>query len=322
MPLLRFFRRSWRDGVGIYWTLFKISFPLLCAVKVLDDAFGIIAVLGGWLSPLMGAVGLPGGAGIVFAAAMLLNVYAALLLTAALWAQLDLSTAQATVLMTMVLVAHALPVELRIVQQAGMRAGACLLLRVGGAFLLGALLCWIYGDTWLQEPAHLALSPPPPAAGGWGSWLANEARNWALIFGVVQALVLFVNFLKESRLEMKIAARLAPVFSRIGIGEQATTMAMVGLFLGLSYGGGLLIKESRGGRVGRRDALCALTMLSLCHSVVEDTLLVMLVGAHWSGVLVGRVVFSLVFMLLFARVARRLSDSALDKIAPPRAAAG
>ena len=58
-----------------------------------------------------------------------LQLYAAMLVLAALWTQLDLTAAQATTLAAMILTAHALPVELRIVQKAGAQMRAMLLLR-------------------------------------------------------------------------------------------------------------------------------------------------------------------------------------------------
>ena len=114
-----FFRESFFSGVSIYWTLFRITLPILIIVRVLNEQFNIISKTGDLLAPLMNMVGLPGDAAIVFATAVFLQVYAALLVMAALWEQLALNVAQVTILMTMILIAHALPVELRIVQKAG-----------------------------------------------------------------------------------------------------------------------------------------------------------------------------------------------------------
>ena len=316
-----FIHRSGRKAIGIYWELFKLAFPLLIAVKVLDDAFNVVSHLGDAFSPLMNFVGLPGNTSIIFATAVLINIYAAVLLTATLWNELALSTAQATVLMTMILIAHALPVELRIVQKAGMRIVFAFLLRFLSAFVLGVALFNLYGDTWLQTPAHLSLSEPPPTTAGWTEWLSNEALNWMVIFVIVFCLVLLIDLLKITHIEHLFSALLSPVFRCIGIGEKATTIAMTGLLLGLSYGGAFLIKESHTGNLNRRDLLCVLALISLCHAVIEDTLLVMVVGAHWSGVLAGRVVFSLLFVMVFARVIHRMNDKTLNKIAPPHASA-
>ena len=40
---------------------------------------------------------------------------------------------------------------------------------------------------------------------------------------------------------------LRPVFSPMGIGDEASTITVIGLILGLSYGGGMIISEARKG---------------------------------------------------------------------------
>ena len=308
-----FFRESWRDSVRIYWTLLRLSLPLLIAIRLLDEHFNFIANVGEWLSPLMALVGLPGQAGIVWATAMFLQLYAAMLVLAALWTQLELSGAQATVLATLMLSAHALPVELRIVQKAGARLPLMLAVRVGGALMLGMLLNMIYsGGGFLQEPATLRFEAAA-ADNSWRAWFANQAKNWALIYLVILALAALVRLLRMTGTERVLARALSPVLRRMGIGERAATAAWIGMTLGLSYGGALLIDEGRRRDMNRRDMLCALTLLCLCHSVIEDTLAMMLIGADISGVLIARLLFAFVFTAAFARLVNRLPESALNK---------
>ena len=302
---------GWRTGCRIYWLLFRIAFPLLVIIRLLDEHFGLVARTGELMSPLMHWVGLPGEVGIVLATAIFMQIYAAILVMASLWTTLDLSVAQSTVLMTMILVMHSLPVEGRIVQKAGMSLSFALALRCFCAFALGALLHLLYDGRWLQDEARLSIAPLS-ADSGWGDWFAAQLRNWAIIFAVVQLLVLFNNLLRVTHAERLLIWIFSPLFKRMGIGETATTMTMVGLFLGLSYGGGLLIEHGKRRDISRRDILCALTLLCLCHSVIEDTLVALLVGAHYSGVLVGRLLFSLVFMIGFSFLIRRLSDRSLQ----------
>ena len=43
----------------------------------------------------------------------------------------------------------------------------------------------------------------------------------------------------------------------------------------MQYGGGILIKEVKSGKIDRSSAFLALSMLNLVHAVIEDTLLMM-----------------------------------------------
>jgi len=51
-------------------------------------------------------------------------------------------------------------------------------------------------------------------------------------------------------------------------------LAIVGITLGVSFGGGLLINEAKRGHISPRDIFVAMMLLNLLHSLIEDTLLV------------------------------------------------
>lgn len=306
---------SLRETTQLFWTLLKISLPLIVAIRFLDEQFNIVELASAQLADVMGVIGLPGATSLVVATAFLTNLYAAAVVYVNLG--LELTIAQTTILLFVILIAHGLPVECRIAQKAGMNFSFALLLRLGCALLFGWILMLCYGDTYLQSPAVLPLGldlPAEPEA--WGAWWQQQFWNWLVIFLIILALVLFLNFLKAAHIERWITARLAPLFRRIGIGHNTLSMAMIGILLGLSYGGGLLIREFQKRKQSPRELLCVLATLSLCHSIIEDTLLMILLGAHWSGVLLARVVFTLIFMLVFAAIIYRLPAAMLKRLSP------
>ena len=151
--------RLWRvlrdllvEASRTYWTLVKIMVPVLIGVRLLQQA-GVVAWLGRLLGPVMELVGLPGSMGLVWATALVANIYTAIAVYASLAPQTPLTVAQVTVLCGMVLVAHGLLVELRIVQKAGPRIRAMAVLRVAGALLFGWLLHQVYSRLDLLQGA-------------------------------------------------------------------------------------------------------------------------------------------------------------------------
>ena len=87
-------------------------------VKLLEET-GSTEYLAWLLSPLMSLVGLPDSMGLVWATAMLSNIYAGMVVFFSVSAGESLSVAQVTVLGTMILVAHALPIEGAVAKMAG-----------------------------------------------------------------------------------------------------------------------------------------------------------------------------------------------------------
>jgi hypothetical protein len=294
-----------REAFAIYWTLLKIMVPVIIVVKVLR-VFGGVDALGSLLAPMMGLVGLPGSMGLVFATALLTNLYGAMLALTALASQVPLTVAQGTVLTTMMLVAHALPVELRIAQKAGVRLRLVLVTRLVGAFLLGFLLHHSYRlSGWHQTPLVIRWQPAPPSD-AWGPWLLHQGSSLIYILGIVIALLLLLRGLEAIGFTSLLRRLLRPLLRALGIGEKAIPITVVGLTLGVSFGGGLLIRESQLGRVDPKDVLFTMVLLGLCHSVIEDTILMQLMGGQLSGLLVARLLFSLIWVYLFVRIVRRL----------------
>ncbi|EMG35883.1 hypothetical protein PCS_03366 [Desulfocurvibacter africanus PCS] len=302
-----------RDSLRISLELFKIMVPVVIAVKILQE-LGAIAWLARPLAPLMGLVGLPAETGLVWATAMLNNIYSGILVFASLPLAEPLSVAQVTVLSTMILVAHGLPVELRIAQRSGTRLGFQLGLRFLGALAFGAILHTTYSSLdVLQEPARMLWQPAAQTDTSLTAWAIGQTRNFASIFLIILGLVAFVRLLERIRATEAMNRVLGPLLRLLGIGPTASTITIVGLTMGLSYGGGLIIHEAKSGGVSKRDVFYAVSLMGLCHSLFEDTLLMMLLGAHTSGILWGRLLLSLAAVALLVRLTRRMADPAFEK---------
>lgn len=304
--------RLLRDAVRISYELFKIMIPLIIVVKVLKE-FGAVEFLARGLSPVMEVVGLPGSSGLVWATTLVTNIYGGMIVFVSLAAEHPLTAAQTTVLTSMMLIAHTLPVELRIAQKAGARLAAMGVVRIGGAFLFGFILTRTYAfGNWLQETNRLAWTPPVQDS-SLPAWAAGELGNLAMIFLIITCLLIVLRILAKLGITRLITKCMHPVLRFLGIGEEASTITIVGMTLGLAYGGGLIIQEAQSGRLDKRDIFYSLALMGLCHSLIEDTLLMMLLGAHLSGIFWGRIAFSLLCVCLMVRLFSRFPDSGLNR---------
>tara|TARA_R110002049_G_scaffold129626_15_gene287552 strand:- start:1217 stop:2188 length:972 start_codon:yes stop_codon:yes gene_type:complete len=297
-------RTFFGEVCSVYLTLLRVMVPALVVVKALNE-LGATAWVALALSPVMALVGLPDEVAIVWAAAMLVNIYTGMVVFFDVAPQLGLSVAQVTVLGTMILVAHSLPVEGAVAKAAGASWRSTLALRLGGALVLGALLNLAYSaSATLQEPARLLWQPAGPADDSLLTWVWAQAQMLALIFVVIALLMLSLRLLRAIGVERWIHAALAPMLRLIGIGigREAGHVTVIGFTLGISFGAGLLIREARSGVLNRRDMFLTMSFLGLCHSVIEDTLLIVLLGADLSGILWARLVFALAVIAVLARL--------------------
>ncbi|MBU2649182.1 hypothetical protein KKI24_31025 [bacterium] len=293
------FRQSSKTSL----VLFKIIIPITILTRLLSES-GMIHPIGQWLAPVMELVGLPGNMGLVWATAMLTNLYAGVVVFVTLAPQL--TVAQVTVLTTMMLVAHSLPVELRIAQKSGPRFRVMMPLRVIGAFSLGWILSRIYQGIDYLQTTHVTLWEQVIKQPGWWEWSLEQLRNLFFIYLIISTLILIMKLMDTLRITAALTWILAPGLRLLGMSRQAAPSTIIGMIMGIGYGGGLLIQEAQSGRLTPQDIFFSFTILGLFHSVIEDTLLMMLLGGHVSGIIWGRMVFALMVVFILVRIFRRM----------------
>ncbi len=302
-----------KEIFSITYNLFKIMIPIIIIVKVIEELGGIkyIAMA---LEPLMELVGLPASMGLVWATTMIANIYAGMIIFISSSANEALSVAQVTVLASMMLLAHALPIEVRIVQKAGVRVIFTLILRIGGALLLGFLLHKIYSSSDYLSQTNVPLWKPPEITDdSLLTWIINQVKMLFQVFIIIAVLVVFLKILKSSGIEKLFAFILKPFLKILGLSEKTTSITIVGITLGLTYGGGLLINEANKGELSKMDVFGSISLLAIIHSLIEDTLLLMLLGADLSGILYARILFSIILIAIIVHSVKRLNQTSFER---------
>lgn len=297
--------RSWR----LFLAIAKIMLPVMAVVQVAQH-FGIVDALGHVLGPVMGMLNLPAEAGIIWATTLLTGIYGGLASLSTLSATLDLTAGQLSALAAMMLFAHNIPVEQAIVRRAGSSFGATALLRICTAAVYGGIVAWVSHLTgWLAEPVSLewlrgtdVISDAPQNA-TW-AWMQATAFSLLLTFAIILALVIVLDIFDRLGITRRITAIITPALRLSGLDAQVAPVTTVGVLLGLSYGGALIIEESKRLKFSARTRFLALSWLSLSHSLIEDTILLLALGADIWVVLVGRVLVTLAIIAFLARLTR------------------
>ena len=296
-----------RQTLVIYWELARIIIPVTIATEILSR-LGLIKAVAPALAPLMALFGLPPELGLPWLTGMLVGIWAAVPMVFVLLPLGALSAADITVFSALLLFAHALPIEQKIIQRAGPGLIITTLLRVGGGVAYAFLLHQVLAATgWLAGPMQPAWIPMA-ADGGWLGFFIGLGKAMAMMLAMLLALSWAMEILRLTGVMAWLMRLLAPVLRLAGIRGEAAELTSVGLFLGISYGGGLLIREARSGAVSPRQVFISCTFMGFAHSVIEDTAIVMSVGANIWGVLVGRLVFAILATALIAAILRAVPD--------------
>jgi spore maturation protein SpmB len=289
------------EALATSWELLKITIPVVIITKIFEE-LGMITLLSGFMEPVMGLIGLPGALGYVWATALLTNLYGAMVVFAALLPNLDLNIAQVTVLCSVMLIAHSLPLELTITKKAGAPFTPIALLRLTAAFIYGFLLHILCGmfQFW-QGPATILFTAEEQAATLW-LWGASQLKNFALIIMVIFFIIAIMKILRVTGVLSLFERLLEPVLPLFGMSRKAAPVTVVGMVMGISYGGALIIRETNSGSMGKREVFFSLALMGLSHALVEDSLLMVALGGHWGAILIGRLIFSLIVIYILALI--------------------
>jgi hypothetical protein len=312
MSLFTEIKEILKDTGSTYLFLLKIMIPISIIVKILEE-FGVISIIGENLTPAMGVVGLPGEFGLVIATAMITNIYGALVVFFTLSLQYTYSVAQVTILACMMLIAHTLPVEVRIAQKAGVKLWFILTLRILGAFVFGFILHIIFSTFNLFQNENVLLWKPEYTDPTITQWIIGQIGYYIMIFLIILGLMILMSILKKTGALDKLNNFLKPGLKFLGMSKNAAILPIIGLTLGLAYGGGLIVKETKSKLISKKDVFLSLSFMSLSHSLIEDTLLTLAIGASIFGILFGRVLFTIIVMIILVKFISLISKKTFEK---------
>jgi hypothetical protein len=302
--------------------LFTLMIPVSIVIRIVQQ-LGWLPYLSDFLEPVMQVVGLPAETALVWLTAMAVNIYGSLLVLFTIYPNFSepMTVAQMTVLLTMILIAHTFPIELGIVRKTGVRMWIMFLIRFVLAIVLGFLLSKIYTSlNILQENAKITTIFTTTKT-TWQAWGLNELKNYAIITLVIFSLVTFIRLLEIIGFLKVMNKSLEPILKWLGMSSDVLPLVVAGLTVGIAYGGGLLIAESKAKTLKPKEIFYSITLMGLFHSIFEDTLLMLSMGGHWSGVFVFRAIFAFVCTFLIVRIMRNMEDAKFLKYFMTKSAA-
>lgn len=283
------------------WELIRITVPVAIVTKILED-YGLITFLGTGLEPVMNLLGLPGSLGLVWATAILTNIYGGIAVFTVLAPGLLLTSCQVTVLCSALLFAHSLPVELSVSKRAGAGLLFIGLLRLLSGAVYGFLLnrACLGLDIWQDKSVLLFTTSTNQT--DLLQWVLTLLRNQGLIILIIFCIVLSMRVFRVLGFLQLLERMLAPILPRFGMGRGAAPTTVVGMIMGVGYGGALIIREAKSGKMSGSEVLNSMILLGLCHGLVEDTLVMAAIGGKFAGILWGRIIFSLIVTSLLVKL--------------------
>lgn len=293
-------------------TLMKILIPVVILIKILKY-FEVLNILGSWISPLMSIVGLSGNMGLVFITG-LTGIWGAIAIFYSLLPTNPISIAETTTLMSMIIIAHSFIPEQFIINKLGLKIIPATLIRSLAAFSYGFLLNQFYSYfNLLQSPLKLGKFFKEENL-SWTQWAIDSLELLLIISIVIYGLVFLLRFFEVTFINTLLVRLLSKILRPFGIASSMTTITSIGLLLGVAYGGGLMIENIKESKPKPKEIFLAAIFLSICHSLIEDTLLMASVGADFSGILIGRLLFTFIVMYLMKIIISKINNNLFNRL--------
>lgn len=268
---------------------------MIIPIYILADIlyfYNVLSYISFLVEPFTSFLGLPEQSSLAIISGIFLNLYAAV----AFAAPLDMDSKQWSVLAIFLGVCHSMIVESSIMKKLNISLFYSYSLRVFGGFFiayLASLLPSYFFDgvvsshSFKQENFELI-----------SDLLINSLFNASIlackIIALIVVLIFIMDFIKNLNFIKQSKKNISKSFSII-----------VGVFLGITYGAGILINEAN--HLKKDDLFFISTFLMICHAIIEDTLLFVLFGANFTVVITIRTFFAIVIAYLFTMIYKKIN---------------
>jgi spore maturation protein SpmB len=299
--------------------LLKLILPVSFAVGLLRWS-GALAVIGRIVAPGMSLFHLPGETAVALLSGLLGGIYALI----GAMAMMPLTPAQLTVVSAIALVAHNLIVECTVQDKAGTPWWWMLIVRLLCAALVGlvvssgiaALEAMHAPALWLRL-VPVAHQPQVPEAGSiltfLVGWLREAAKTVLKVSLIVTGMMIFTEWIRSAGILRRLEQGCRPLLRFFGLSAPLAYPWLTAQILGVAFGAGLLIEEIRErGGYAARDVRELHTSIGVSHSLFEDTVLLVAIGASLFWIIIPRVLMAAAVVRLLRPLTAGLRPAAAD----------
>jgi hypothetical protein len=134
----------------------------------------------------------------------------------------------------------------------------------------------------------------------------QTVRVMGLVFAIVIPLTTIFEVLKRRKFLDKISNRFSNSMKWFNLPGKAAFPILAGMFMGVVYGSGVLYKQKKEKMLSDRDFTIVCTILLMCHSLIEDTLLFVAVGASFLWIFGFRIFFTVLFIKILLIIGKKI----------------
>lgn len=305
-------RKAWSGALWMYKILIPISF-----LTLILETSQLLERMDGLLAPVMNILHLPAKAALPLVAGLLTGIYGGI----ASMAVLDFTVKEATLIAVFLLISHALIQESAIQGRSGIHPLKVTAYRLSAS----VVVVWLIGYFW-QGGTEIAGSMAAVAVTETGFttalkiWCIQTVKLCIQILAILMGIMVIMEWMKASRVSERIVGMLGPLLKLMGLSERAGLLWLTAALFGISYGGAVIVEETRNGGLSGDELERLHLSIGINHAMIEDSALFLPMGIHPLWLWGPRLLAAVLAVQLFAvfRILKPASTAQTDQ--NPRAA--
>lgn len=130
----------------------------------------------------------------------------------------------------------------------------------------------------------------------------------AFIWSIAKVLIpimIIIEIFKDTKLIDKLSDMIKPISKFFTISEKSGVSLLFGIVFGLTIGAGAVIQSVKDYNIDKRSVLLITMFLSMCHAVIEDSMLFGAAGANVIALILARVISAVFITFVLSRLVKK-----------------
>jgi hypothetical protein len=278
------FQKAWKNSIKVSWLIIKIYIPFSILAIILKQT-GVLEFIAPFFAPLMKLMGLPGDTAVILLSGFV-NFFGALGALSAF----ELTFRQITILGVVVGLAHSLFVETAVLMKLKMATLRIAFFRIIVAFIAGVIM-----NLCLPKNINgVILNPYVVSEFSWLTTIKSLATTSVQIVIVLFIITLMYELILLWKHAAIIKQKIKFIPNAVGFSDDAFGPWIVGFFIGIAYGAGILFQLAEKNKLAHKDLCLTTIFLILAHAIIEDTMLFVMVGGNLWWIVGTRVMMAFI----------------------------
>jgi hypothetical protein len=286
------FVKALKQALKVSWMLLKIYIPVSIVTALLDQV-GFLDMIAPVFAPVMKLLGLPGEAALVLLAAWVNNLFAAI----AAASVIELTFRQLTIIAIITGFAHNLILETTVLVKLKMGRIGIAFARIIFSLLMGMLLNLIMPEV----VQGIVMNPFSAEEFTWMNFILKILTTAGQIIALMSIVMLVYELLIYWKQTHTIKRKLNFITRFFGMSANALGAWLVGFFIGIAYGAGILFQMNKNHKLTHKDISLLTISMCIVHALVEDTIFYVVVGANAWWILGTRLLALIIILRLVSR---------------------